>query len=155
MALGKICLRAPSLWPLYWQYAGKPAIERFKKASGRVANRAVNKVKNAPRYVANRAIRVSALARMLAAWTYRAVHWKIYRRIQALEDRIAEVRREEGQRYEELIGQLETLREEAALLSSRLTWGPTPARDHGRPAIKPFGNESLSEAGKTSNRRSA
>jgi glycosyltransferase involved in cell wall biosynthesis len=155
MALGKICLRAPSLWPVYWQYAAQPAIERAKKASSRVATRAVNRVKKAPSSIANRAIRVSEYARMLAAWTYRAIHWKIYRRIQALEDRIAEVRREEGQRYEDVVGQLEVLREEVALLSSRLAWGPTPARDHGQPAVKPFGNECLSEAGKTSNRRSA
>jgi glycosyltransferase involved in cell wall biosynthesis len=155
MALGKICLRAPSQWPLYWQYAGKPAIERFKKASSGAAYRAVNKVKKAPRDVAKCTIKVPAYARMLAAWMYRAIHWKIYRRIQALEGRIAEVRREEGQRYEELVGQLEALREEAALLSSRLSWGPSAARDHGRPAIKQFGNECLSESGKTSNRRSA
>jgi glycosyltransferase involved in cell wall biosynthesis len=155
LALGKICLRAPSLWAVYWQYAGKPAMERFEQASSRVANRVVNKVKKLPGYGAKCAIRVSAYARRLAAWAYRAVHWKIYRRIQALEDRIAEVRREEGQRYEELVGQLAALREEVALLSSRLAWGPTPARDHGRRAIKQFGNEYISEAGKTSNRRSA
>jgi hypothetical protein len=140
---------------VYWQYAAQPAIERVKKAASHVANRAINRVKDASTYGANRAIRVLQCARMLAAWMYRATHWKIYRRIQALEDRIAEVRREEGQRYEEMVGQLEALREEVALLSSRLAWGPTPARDHGRPAVKPFGDECLSEAGKTSNRRSA
>ena len=143
MALGKICIRTPSLWPVYWQYAAQPAIDR-----------AIDTARKASSYVAKRVVRIPVYGRRLAAWMYRAAHWKIYRRIQALEDRIAEVRREEGQRYEEVIGQLEALREEVALLSSRLSWGPAPARDHGHPMVRKFANE-CAETTKTSNRRSA
>jgi glycosyltransferase involved in cell wall biosynthesis len=153
-ALAKICIRTAFLWPVYWQYAAQPAIERIMIAPFHATNRTIYRAKKALSYLAKRVVRVPAYARILAAWMYRAVHWKIYRRIQALEDRIAEVRREEGQRYEEVVGQLEALREEVALLSSRLSWGPAPARDHGHPMVRKFANE-CAETTKTSNRRSA
>ncbi len=107
MALRKICLRRPSLWPVYGEHVVQPAVSA-----------AIERVKEASVFIANLGISAAKRVRALGAWAYRTLHWKLYRRIQALEERIAEVRAEEGQRYIELVRQLDALREEVALLNS-------------------------------------
>ena len=141
MALRKICLRRPSLWPVYGEHVVQPAVSA-----------AIERVKEASVFIANLGISAAKRVRALGAWAYRTLHWKLYRRIQALEERIAEVRAEEGQRYIELVRQLDALREEVALLNSRLEW--ETARDAPCDTRNPAVNSPLRVA-KTPKRFSA